>query len=116
MYPDADFNQIDFGEFVGEFAVEGIRHIAFEHVMARIKDSGRVSMSTNSNFVAPRRQRPPVKIVLSNNPTGTAMDGFGTLMVNVNKSRSTRPITCSNWIDGIRSQGSRSVLDRSAPK
>jgi hypothetical protein len=40
----------------------------------------------NTSFVAPRRQRPLVKIVLSNNPSGTGVDGFGTMIVNVNNS------------------------------
>jgi hypothetical protein len=43
-------------------------------------------MSLNSTFVAPRRHRPLVKIVLSNNPSGTGVDGFGTRIVNINNS------------------------------
>jgi hypothetical protein len=54
--------------------------------MEQISNSERFSMSLNSTFVAPKRHRPPVKIVLSNNPSGTAVDGFGTLIVNVDNS------------------------------
>jgi hypothetical protein len=86
VFDDVDFNEIEFGEFVGEFEVEGIKHVSFEHVMEEIRNSGRFSMSINSTFVAPRRQRPQVKIVLSNNPSGTGVDGFGTMIVNVNNS------------------------------
>jgi hypothetical protein len=86
VFEDVDFNEIDFGEFVGELEDEGIKHVSFEYVMEQIKDSGRFSMSINSTFVAPRRHRPLVKILLSNNPSGTAVDGFGTRIVNVNNS------------------------------
>src|SRR5262249_35814072 len=54
--------------------------------MEQIQSSGRFGISLQSTFIAPRRHRPPVKIVISNNPSGMAMDGFGTLIVNVNKS------------------------------
>jgi hypothetical protein len=86
VFDDVDFNEIDFGEFVGEFEVEGIKHVTFEHVMERIRRSGRVSASIHSSFVAPRRHRPQVKIILSNQPSATGVDGFGTRIVNVNNS------------------------------
>jgi hypothetical protein len=86
VFEDVDFNEIEFGEFVGEFDAEGIKHVSFEYVMEQLKNSGQFSMSINSTFVAPSRHRPLVKIVLSNNPSGTTMDGFGARIVNVNNS------------------------------
>jgi hypothetical protein len=86
VFGDVDFNEIDFGEFVGEFEVEGVKHVSFEYVMGRVQKSGRVNVGMNASFVAPRRHRPLVKIVLSNNPSGTGVDGFGTMIVNINKS------------------------------
>lgn len=86
VFKDVDYNEIDFGEFVGEFEVEGVRHVSFEHVMKQIQDSGRFGASIESTFIAPRRHRPRVKIVISSDPTGTERDGFGTMIFNVNKS------------------------------
>lgn len=50
----------------------------------KIHESPRFSASITSRFIAPRRQRPLVKIVLSNAPSGSSTDGFGTRIVNVN--------------------------------
>jgi hypothetical protein len=85
VYEDVDFNEIDFGDFVGEFEVEGIKHVEFDDVLRQLHESRSFSASITSTFVAPRRQRPMVKIILSNDPSGTGMDGFGTRIVNVNK-------------------------------
>lgn len=84
VFNDIDFNVIDFGEFIGEFEVEGIKHVERDDVMREIQESGRFSMSIHSKFMAPRRHRPNVKIVLSNAPSGTSTDGFGTRIVNIN--------------------------------
>jgi hypothetical protein len=86
VYDDADFNAMDFGEFVGESEAEGVKHVSYEHVMERIRDSARFSASLMASFVAPRRQRPVVKIVLSKDPSGVGVDGFGTHIFNVQKS------------------------------
>src|SRR5262249_12190939 len=48
--------------------------------------SARMNAGMNASFIAPRRHRPLVKIVLSNDPSGTGVDGFGTMIVNVNNS------------------------------
>jgi hypothetical protein len=86
VYGDADFNQIDFGEFVEELEVEGVKHVPLEEVMGRIRRSARFSASLNASFVAPRRHRPVVKIALSNEPSGIGVDGFGTHIFNIQKS------------------------------
>src|SRR5579859_6272667 len=54
--------------------------------MGRLQKSKRLNASLNASFVAPRRHRPLVKIVLSNDPSGTGVDGFGTRIVNINNS------------------------------
>lgn len=86
VYKDVEFNEIDFGEFVGEFEVEGVKHVSYEHVMGRLQRSARVNASIDASFVAPRRHRLRNKIVLSNAPSGTEVDGFGTRIINVNNS------------------------------
>ena len=45
VFEDIDFNEIDFGEFVGEFEVKGISHVSFEYVMGRLRRLGHVSAS-----------------------------------------------------------------------
>lgn len=84
VFNDIDFNAIDFGEFIGEFEVEGIKHVERDDIMREIQESGRFNMSIRSKFMAPRRHRPNVKIVLSNAPSGTSTDGFGTRIVSIN--------------------------------
>lgn len=84
VYEDVDFNEIDFGEFVDEFEVEGITHVSVEHVMAQLLNSKSINSSIKSTFIAARRHRPLVKIVLSNAPSATGSDGFGTRIVNIN--------------------------------
>ncbi len=86
VYEDTDFNEIDFGEFAGEIEIEGVKHLSFDQVMGRLKNSRRMKASINSSFVAGRRHRPTVKLVLSNAPSGTSTDGFGTLIRNINNS------------------------------
>jgi len=85
VYSDVDFNEIDFGEFMGEFEIEGIRHVSVEDVMGQVRNSKYIDASIYSTFTAPRRHRPLVKIALSNAPSATTSDGFGTRIVNINK-------------------------------
>ena len=85
VYEDIDFNEIDFGEFVEEVVDEGIKHVKYDEVLQQMHESPHFSAGITSTFIAPRRHRPLVKIVLSNAPSGTSIDGFGTRIVNVNK-------------------------------
>ena len=84
VHGDVDFNEIDFGEFVGEVEVDGIPHVTFDDVLRQIQESPRFSASVQATFMAPRRHRPLVKIILTNAPSGTGTDGFGTRIINVN--------------------------------
>jgi hypothetical protein len=77
VYEDVDFNEMDFGEFVGEFDVQGIRHVQFDDLFRQAEGS---AFSTAATFVAPRRHRPMVKIVLSNAPSGTGSDGYSRIV------------------------------------
>jgi hypothetical protein len=86
VYEDAEFNEIDFGEFVGEFDVEGINHVRFDVMMGQFMASGRVGGSLSDTFMAARKHRPLVKIILSNAPSGTGVDGFRTRLIMVNNS------------------------------
>jgi hypothetical protein len=86
VYEDVDFNQIDFGEFVDEVEVLGIKHVQFDDVMRQFQASRRFSASVRSTFIAPRRHRPYAKIVLSDAPSTIETDGFGTRIININKS------------------------------
>lgn len=86
VFGEVDFNEMDFGEFVGESEVEGVEHVTYEYMMERIRHSPRVRAGLKGSFVAPRRHRPPVKIVLSNDESGFVRDGFGTHIINIQKS------------------------------
>lgn len=75
---DTDFNEFDFGEFLGEEDIEDVRTTTFDDILAEVHQSGHLSMAIKSSFMAPRRSRPLKKIVLSNSPTGDTVDRFGT--------------------------------------
>lgn len=83
LHPDVDYNAIDFGEFVGETEVKAIRRVQFAEVMRQMQESGYFNASISSSFMAPRTHRPLVKIVLTNSPSSTSSDGFGTRIVNI---------------------------------
>lgn len=85
VYGDIEFNEIDFGRFVGEFDVESIKHVSEEDIWRQFKEAKGGSIGITSTFIAPRRQRPPVKIILTNGPSGTQTDGFGTRIVAISK-------------------------------
>ena len=86
VYEDVDFNEINFGEFLGEFEVETIKHVTRESVWKQFRESKGGSIGTaGSAFVVARRQRPLVKIIISSAPSGIGADGFGTRIVNVSK-------------------------------
>lgn len=84
VYDDIEFNELDFGEFVGEYDDDGIKHVRFEEVRKAIESSPRFSVSMKSTFMAMRRHRPSVKIVISKSASGYEIDGFGTKVINVN--------------------------------
>ena len=84
VHGDVEFNEIDFGEFVGEFEIDTVSHLNYDDVISQIQTSPPVRISIQSTFIAPRRRRPLVKIVISDTPSGVATDGFGTRIVNVN--------------------------------
>lgn len=86
VYPDAEFNDMDFGEFVGEFDVEDVEHTTVDAVMKELTASGKFGGSLHGSFIAPHRSRPLTKIILSSAPTSQGVDGFGTRILNVNNS------------------------------
>jgi len=89
VYDDVDFNDLDFGEFLGESEAGAVRHLTFEDVTKQAGEyvmgggSGRMG-SGWTTFVAPRRHRPLVKVVIMDGPSGVGADGFGTRIVGVN--------------------------------
>lgn len=72
VFEDVEFDDMNFGEFVEEVEVTGIKHITFEEVMQQIHRSSRMNAGMSAEFMAPRRQRPLAKIVLSDLPIGPA--------------------------------------------
>lgn len=82
---DIDFNALDFGEFIDEVEVGGVPRTTEEAVFRELQ-SGQLSTSMQGSFIAPHRSRPLKKIILSNHPTGEAVDGFGTRILNINLS------------------------------
>ncbi len=85
VHADAEFNEMDFGEFVGEYEIGGVKHVRYDDWFRQLQASGSFGGSINSTFMAPRRHRPLVKIILSDAPSSVGMDGFGTRIVNVNR-------------------------------
>jgi hypothetical protein len=81
VYEVVEFNDMDFGEFVGESDVEGIKRVHFDDIFRQTQGK---RFTTAATFVAARRHRPMVRIVLSNAPSGTGSDGFGTRIVHIN--------------------------------
>jgi hypothetical protein len=82
VYRDIDFNSFDFGEFIEEIE-SGLDQVSYEDAFAELVNSGKVSVGLKSTFMAPRRHRPSVKLVLSNAPSGVSMDGFGTKLIHI---------------------------------
>lgn len=77
VYEDAEFNDMNFGEFVDEVEVGGIKHISQEELMQQVNDSQTFNATMKSGFVAPRRSRPQAKIIVSEmqlGPTGGRSD------------------------------------------
>jgi hypothetical protein len=85
VYTDVDFNTIDFGEFVGEFETKSIGRIAYDDFMQQVKTWTRFDGSLRSTFVVPRRQRPMVKVALTDLSLGFPGQGGGTRVLVVNK-------------------------------
>ena len=86
LYKDTDFNELDFGDFVGEVEVERIKQFSYDTVVNAIVSSSNIKSSNISTFTAPRKNRPAVKIVLSENPTSVAYDGFGVQIHYISES------------------------------
>lgn len=86
VYDAIDFNEMEFGEFVGEFDGGSVKHVKWDEVMRQIEQTHQFSAGIKSTFMAPRRDRPTVKIALSNAPSGTLRDGWGTKIVRVSNS------------------------------
>jgi hypothetical protein len=86
MYDDIEFNDLDFGEFVGELDAPGVQHVTHDAVMEQLAAGMRGGFSSSGSFMAPHRSRPMRKIILSSQPTGQGVDGFGTQVLNINSS------------------------------
>lgn len=84
LYKDVDYNEIDFGEFVGEYEVEGVKQYKYDDLIQQLVTSRGFRGSVRATFMAPRRHRPTVKVILSNMPSHTASGGFGEMVINVN--------------------------------
>ena len=82
VYPDIDFNELDFGEFVDETELPGVKRTTAGEIWEQMEGGG-FSSSINSTFVASRRNRPNVKIILSNAPSQAGY-GPGTRIININ--------------------------------
>jgi hypothetical protein len=80
VYGETAFDKLDFGEFVDELDIEGIKETTEAQVMADLAAGGKLG---GSSFIAAHRSRPLKKIVLSNALTGKAKDGFGTDILNI---------------------------------
>ena len=86
VYGAVDFNLIEFGDFVGEFEVESVKHRQWHDLMLEIEHSVPFAVGFMPTFMSPRRERPMVKIALSNAPSGLRRDGWGTKIIGVSNS------------------------------
>lgn len=86
VVPDIEFNGIDFGTFIDETDIDGVKRVTAEVILQEIVSSGHANISVRSTFIVPHRSRPQVKVTISNRPSGTAVDGFGTRIINVNEA------------------------------
>ena len=86
VFTDTDFNELDFGEFVGEVELDGVKRVPVDSIMQELQSSGAFGASIHGSFMAPHRSRPNRKVILSSRPTGLAVDGFGTHILNVNNA------------------------------
>lgn len=85
MYADVEFNDLEFGELVGEFDPPEIPHLSHEEVMAIMQQSTTFATVTGT-FMAPRKTRPNAKVMVSNAPAGKISDGWGGYVINVPNS------------------------------
>lgn len=74
VYEDAEFNEMNFGEFLEEVEIGGVKHITHDELMQQVQASTRFSATIQSTFVAPRRQRPQVRIAISEAPLASGGD------------------------------------------
>jgi hypothetical protein len=84
VYQDIEFNELDFGDFVGEVEVEEVKRTTVEVIFEEMKAGGSMSSSVNATFLAAHRSRPPTTIILTNQPDGEGVDRFGTRIININ--------------------------------
>ena len=88
LYDDVEFNDIDFGEFLGEEEVPGVDHIRFDEVVKSFTGGATFSADAHGSFVVARRSRPTRKIILSSQPTGPLSGPSGheqVINVNINE-------------------------------
>lgn len=86
VYEDAEFNEMNFGKFIGETAVEGIKHVTYDEVMRQIQNAQHMNMTIHSEFVAPRRQRPETRIILIDNQFVQSPHSSGVRLFFVDKT------------------------------
>lgn len=67
VFREANFDQLDLGEFVSDSKEEGVQRVDWDEMMETAKRSG--SMNVHGTFMAPHRHRPIVKVILADAPT-----------------------------------------------
>jgi hypothetical protein len=65
VYPDVDFNELQFGEFIGERESVGVPHVSFAEMMEQVEANATINTSMDSQFFAPRRQREDVRLIIT---------------------------------------------------
>lgn len=86
VYNDIDFRNLDFGSLVSESELVRVAIKNYDDIFEEIMDSEQFSTSLSSAFLAPRRQRQMVKIVLSEEASSVRSDKWGTRLsvLNIN--------------------------------
>jgi hypothetical protein len=87
VYADVEFNDIDFGELVEESPVHDETFADWQSVFKDILATGEsFGISMVSKFTAPRRNRPPVKLVIAPVKSGITVDRFGMRVTVIDSS------------------------------
>jgi hypothetical protein len=86
VYEDVEFNDLNFGDFLEEVEVEGIRRVDYQDVLRWCRESTSVSATIRPAFVAARRNRPLAKIVLTEEAWQSGSESVGMRTIFVNKT------------------------------
>jgi hypothetical protein len=88
IYKEADYNELDFGDFIEEVEGPGVERRSHDAVITQFQrqmsEGEGINSTINSDFMAPKRHRPHTMIILTTDPSGEGPGGFGDKVININ--------------------------------